>query len=284
MQEGDRYFRGEGGAHDALHKISKRLNDLNIPYAVAGGLALFSHGFKRFTDDVDILVTREGLLRIHDELEGRGYLRPFSKSKNLRDTDLGVKIEFLVTGQYPGDGQPKPIAFPSPTDVLVEVDGIKYVNLPTLVSLKLASGMTGVGRSKDIGDIEELIRVLDLPENLANSLHSFVQAKYREIWAMLHKKPRRYAMLWRNKWLTAEAKSIDDMILNLQKAAAELELMRSEGVILDRESGIEDDYADLITMDPGVARKYDMQPEEQPDYWGESDEQNGTDPAQSTDG
>jgi hypothetical protein len=285
MEEGDRYFRGEGGAHDALRRITKRLNELGIPYAVAGGLALFSHGFRRFTDDVDILVTRADLDRIHDELEGRGYLRPFSKSKNLRDTELGVKIEFLVSGQYPGDGKPKPIAFPSPTDVLVEKDGIKYINLPTLVSLKLASGMTGTGRSKDIGDVEELIKTLGLPDKLADSLHPFVQEKYREIWAKLHQRPKRYATLWRNKWLTAEAKSLDDMIAALRQAAAELEAMRRDGIVLDPESGVGDDYADLITTDPEVARKYDMQPEEEPEYWSEEgDEPMGEDESHSTDG
>ena len=44
--------------------------------------------------------------------------------KLLRDAQLGVRIEFIVTGQYPGDGKPKPVAFPQPEDVSVEQDGI----------------------------------------------------------------------------------------------------------------------------------------------------------------
>lgn len=43
MDEGDRYFRKDGGAHDALRRVTKRLNELGILYAVAGGLALFRH-------------------------------------------------------------------------------------------------------------------------------------------------------------------------------------------------------------------------------------------------
>jgi hypothetical protein len=35
-------------------------------------------------------------------VEGRGYLPPFAGSKNLRDTESGVRIEFLVAGDYPG--------------------------------------------------------------------------------------------------------------------------------------------------------------------------------------
>src|SRR5436190_22816910 len=116
LSEGSLYFEGRGKVHAALRRITQRLNELGIPYAVVGGLALFNHGFRRFTEDVDILVTRDGLKQLHAKLDGLGYVRPFSQSKNLRDTDAGVKIEFLVTGQFPGDGKPKPIAFPDPSD------------------------------------------------------------------------------------------------------------------------------------------------------------------------
>src|SRR6185437_12999138 len=116
-----------------------------IPYAVAGAMAFFGHGFRRFTEDVDILVTREGLRTIHDRLEGLGYVPPFTGSKNLRDTERGVRIEFLVAGEYPGDGKPKPVAFPDPAGAGVEIDGIRYLRLPTLVELKIASGMTNPG-------------------------------------------------------------------------------------------------------------------------------------------
>ena len=55
--------------------------------------------------------------------DGRGYLPPHSRSKHLRDTELGVKIEFLVAGQFPGDGLPKPVASPEPESVAVERAG-----------------------------------------------------------------------------------------------------------------------------------------------------------------
>ena len=105
-------------------------------------MAMFLHGYRRFTEDVDILVTREGLERIHEALEGLGYVRLFAQSKALRDTDGGVKIDFLVTGQYPGDGKPKPVAFPDPDEAAVDVDAVRVVNLPTLMQLKIASGMS----------------------------------------------------------------------------------------------------------------------------------------------
>src|SRR5207237_4177136 len=115
------------------------------------------HGYERFTTDIDILVTPEGLKKIHERLEGRGYLPPFTGRKHLRDTDSGVKIEFLTTGDYPGDGKPKPVAFPEPAQVSVEIQGMRFINLAALVELKLASGMTNPGRLKDLADVQELI-------------------------------------------------------------------------------------------------------------------------------
>src|SRR5438477_2212790 len=116
LREGSMHFEKDSAVHKSLFKITKRLADLGIPYAVVGGMAMFVHGYRRFTEDVDILVTREGLQEIHAKLEGLGYTLPFAGSKQLRDTDSGVRIEFLVTGTYPGDGKPKPIAFPDPTE------------------------------------------------------------------------------------------------------------------------------------------------------------------------
>src|SRR5205823_306251 len=165
-----------------LERIARKLDELGIPYALAGGMALFFHGFRRFTEDVDILVTRESLKAIHDQLEGRGYMPPFSGSKNLRDTDTGVRIEFLVAGGFPGDGKPKPVSFPDPARVSVAIGGVRCLNLPSLLELKIASGMTEPGRLKDLADVQELIATLRLPEQLADQLDPFVRDKYRELW------------------------------------------------------------------------------------------------------
>jgi hypothetical protein len=182
LMEGSMHFEKESAVHKTLARITRRLDELGIPYAVVGGMALFFHGFRRFTEDVDILVTREGLKTIHDRLEGLGYLPPFTGSKNLRDTDTGVRIEFLVAGEYPGDGLPKPVAFPDPAGTAVELENIRFLQLPHLLDLKLASGMTGAGRHKDLGDVEELIKTLGLSKDLADQLNPYVQDKYRELW------------------------------------------------------------------------------------------------------
>lgn len=186
LSEGSRYFEEKSAVQDTLRRLVRRLDALNVAYAVVGGLALYRHGYRRFTDDVDLLVTADGLKLIHDRLEGLGYVPPFAGSKQLRDADNGVRIEFLVTGGFPGDGKPKPVAFPNPADVSIESDGVKYINLPTLIDLKLASGMTGgLHRGKDLIDVVELIKTVKLPAELAEQLNPYVRDRYIEMWGEL---------------------------------------------------------------------------------------------------
>jgi hypothetical protein len=185
LREGSMHFDEKSAVHDTLRGIVRRLNELQIPFAVVGGMALFHHGLRRFTEDVDLLVTDQGLKQIHSRLEGLGYVPPFQGSKQLRDTSTGVRIEFLVSGQYPGDGAPKPVAFPDPAGQTIEVNGIPVLRLPALIELKLASGMTSPGRLKDLSDVQELIRILKLPADFAEQLNPYVRAKYAELWAGL---------------------------------------------------------------------------------------------------
>ncbi len=84
---------------------------------------------------------------------------------------------------YPGDGKPKPVAFPDPAATSVEIDGLRFVALPTPIELKLASGMTNPGRLRELADVQELIRVLKLPADFAEQLNPYVRAKFAELWA-----------------------------------------------------------------------------------------------------
>jgi hypothetical protein len=187
LREGSMHFEKESAVQLTLSRIAAKLAELGVPYAVAGGMALFFHGYRRFTEDVDILVTRDGLRVIHERLEGLGYVPPFAGSKNLRDTETGVRIEFIVAGDFPGDGKPKPVAFPDPTGVRVEIEGIPFLTLPKLVELKLASGMTSPGRLKDLADVQELIGHLHLPRGFGEgTLDPSVLPKFHELWDAVH--------------------------------------------------------------------------------------------------
>ena len=182
LEEACRFFMKEDPVHKALMRITRRLDELKIPYAVCGGMALVAHGYDRTTVDVDLLVTPDGLKAVHAQLEGLGYVVPFDGSQSLRDTETGVRIEFLVSGGYPGDGKPKPVAFPNPATASVRLQDMAFLSLEKLIELKLASGMTNILRAKDIGDVIALIQQRDLPAAFADDLNPYVRDKYLELW------------------------------------------------------------------------------------------------------
>jgi hypothetical protein len=175
------HFEERSAVHLTLRNLTQSLNELGVDYAVAGSMAMFMHGFRRFTEDVDVLVTREGLSLIHQALEGRGYLKPFEASKNLRDTRTGVKIDFLISGQYPGDGKPGPIQFPIPAEAAVSVEGIRVLALEKWVELKLASGRLP-SRRRDWADVQDVVRTLKLPRDFSQKIHSSMQPYYDQLW------------------------------------------------------------------------------------------------------
>jgi hypothetical protein len=181
LREGSMYFEGDNAVHKTLRRLADRLNELDVDYAIAGGMCLYRHGFRRFTQDVDVLVTREALTKIHSELEGRGYVKPFAASKNLRDAETGVRIDFIVSGGYPGEGKPGPIAFPIPNTASVEIDGVRYLDLVPLIELKLASGQAS-HRVGDLQDVQKLILARSLPRSLADQLHRSLRELYLLKW------------------------------------------------------------------------------------------------------
>jgi hypothetical protein len=181
LLEGSMHFEEKSAVHTTLRNLTRTLNELGVDYAVAGSMAMFLHGFRRFTEDVDVLVTREGLAKIHEALEGRGYVKPFAASKNLRDARTGVKIDFLISGQYPGDGKPGPIAFPVPRDASIELDGIRVLTLEKWIELKLISGKLP-SRRRDWADIQDSIRTIGIPRDFSVHLDPSLQDLYLQMW------------------------------------------------------------------------------------------------------
>lgn len=238
LAESGRYFEGTSKLQQTLVKLRTRLDELGIAYVVIGGMALGVHGYVRMTEDINVLVTRSELAKLHKHLVGRGYVRLFEKSKNIRDAETRVKVEFVLTGDYPGSGKPQPVSFPDPADTEpVERDGVKFIGLARLVELKLASGMSGgPDRAKDLVDVQQLVKVASLPRDLADRLNPDVRPKYHELWDALHATPRKYVRV------------------RQRESADELRQMQADGVTTDSQGR-------LLTSDPALAEKYDMHEE-----------------------
>jgi hypothetical protein len=170
---------GQGDLHGALAQLSSDLRRQNIDYMVIGAVALLAYGYPRFTEDIDLVLTPEGLEAFHQNLIGVGYLPAFPGArKKFRSTRDGVSIEVITSGDYPGDGKPKPVSFPVPSDASTEVEGVRVVTMEKLVELKLASGMTAPDRLKDLADVQELIKVRGLTSDFAESLNPYVREQY----------------------------------------------------------------------------------------------------------
>ena len=258
LDEGGRLFVGESEVNKTLRRITRRLDDLSIPYAVAGGMAMIAHGYVRFTDDVDILVTREDLHRLHEDVDGRGWVRPFSGSKNLRDADTGVKIEFLLAGDFPGDGKPKPVAFPVPADVAVEIQGVKYLNVATLINLKLASYMTGRDRAKDLGDVQELMKALGLADELTDSIDPYVRHLYVDLCDKLALLDRPHAVVWNGKRLSQGPASTEELKRELVSIDPKLASLFADGISPVLVQTPQGERVKLVTTSRKAARKYNL--------------------------
>jgi len=181
-EEGLNFFEGKGMLNETLRQLAEDLEKHGIEYSVIGAIALNQHGYQRFTVDINLLLSKEGLEKFHEELVGRGYRPAFEGArKKFRSTDRNVPIEIITAGEYPGDGKPKPISFPDPKESRVIINGISTVTLEMLINLKLASGMTDPGRLKDLADVQELIKIKGLEADFAEKLHPFVREKFLEL-------------------------------------------------------------------------------------------------------
>jgi hypothetical protein len=74
LENAERFFMKTGKVHQAALAIARRLDQANIPYAIAGAMALGAHGYERVTVDVDVLLTREGLARFKKEQLGEAAI------------------------------------------------------------------------------------------------------------------------------------------------------------------------------------------------------------------
>jgi hypothetical protein len=189
--EGQRYFMGEGKLNHALARLIADLKEHQIDYMVIGAVALMAYGYPRFTEDIDLILDSNGLDRFHNELIGLGYSPAFRGArKRLRSTRDGTPIEVIAAGEYPGDGKPKPVSFPEPSESSVEIDGVKFPTLEKLIELKLASGMTAPDRLKDLADVQELIKIRGLSNEFANKLNPYVREEFLKLFEAVRRGSR----------------------------------------------------------------------------------------------
>jgi hypothetical protein len=96
-----RFFMGTSDVHQALARVTNKLEELGIPYAICGGMAVNAHGYQRTTTDVDLLLTPAGHARFKAAAVGLGWVDKFPGSRGVLDAVTRVPIRFLLAPGTP---------------------------------------------------------------------------------------------------------------------------------------------------------------------------------------
>lgn len=192
LRELSAHFDYNNAVWRTLNRLARDLDQAGIPYALVGAMALNQYGYERATTDVDIIMSREGLEQFRARFIGRGYRPQFEGAlKTFRDTERQVRIEVIIAGGFPGDGKPKPVAFPDPSEAIM-IRGVRVVTFDKLMELKLASGMTAPHRLSDLGDVQKVIKALNLPLDFSAKLDNSVRSEYERLWHTVNDAPDPY--------------------------------------------------------------------------------------------
>jgi hypothetical protein len=169
------FFQKRDKVHKSMYRLAKKLEKAKIPYAIMGGMAVNAHRHERTTKDVDVLLTQEGLAEFRKLFVPKHYGTVPKRPRRFVDRLNKVGLDVLVTGRFPGNGLPGPIAFPDPHEVGEKIKTITVVDLITLIQLKLAAL-----RYQDFADVVNLIGVNKLDESFLKNLHPSVRGDFIE--------------------------------------------------------------------------------------------------------
>lgn len=167
------FFKRQGPVWDAWRDLKDNLERSGIDYVVIGALAVNAHGHRRTTNDVDLCLTEGGWRKFQELFVGTRYHRVAGRPRRVNDPENEVNADILISGQIAGNRRKQQaVTFPDPTEGEIH-DQIRTVSLARLIELKLVTW-----RYKDWGDVVELIRIHDLPEEFADRLNPVVRSAY----------------------------------------------------------------------------------------------------------
>jgi hypothetical protein len=143
--------------YDELRGIVKALNAAEIPYALVGGLAVSIYAQPRATEDVDLLLAREDLLRTIECLEELGFRRagtPMSVAARRLEIQRLIKVDGMdlvpVDLLVPNDATLAALLTDRNT-IAWEDERLSIVSLAGLRALKQLRGS-----AQDVADLEAL--------------------------------------------------------------------------------------------------------------------------------
>jgi hypothetical protein len=129
------------------------LMNMGIDPVVIGGIAVQHHGYERQTEDIDVLLTHED----RDQLSDQGLVEVGPDGERL--TEL-PGVDVLYEGDY----------WDNPSPDVVRKPGTHLPTLEGLILMKLKAD-----RSRDQGDLTELIKRVAIPKNLKAKIFRFIE-------------------------------------------------------------------------------------------------------------
>lgn len=117
LERAGAFFTGKSPIHVAAQRTADALDAMGIPFAIAGALAANVHGHVRTTEDVDVLLTPEGLARFEQRWLGRGWEKRVLGSRGLRHAETNQarkRDDRCASTQRPGRRHPAHQAEPAP--------------------------------------------------------------------------------------------------------------------------------------------------------------------------
>jgi hypothetical protein len=155
---------GMPGDNNRILNVARLLRD-KVAAPVLGGIAVNLHGGERTTGDLDLYTADRR--QTAAELEAAGAKWDAVHREHVLD---GVSIHTIT---------------PEDAGHVVErtsiIKGVRVVSLKDLIAIKLICGLANVGRSKDIGDVEELIRAVPLDKRFAGKLPTALRAPFKKL-------------------------------------------------------------------------------------------------------
>jgi hypothetical protein len=61
LSEAGQLYQGQGRLRKTYERLARRLDELGVSYSLVGGYALILDGVRCFTEDIDLLLSEEGL-------------------------------------------------------------------------------------------------------------------------------------------------------------------------------------------------------------------------------
>ena len=135
----------------ALADLREMLGRAGVAYVLVGGVAVIHHGYVRSTDDIDVLLDRDAVVRVGPLLVDGGF--ESRTERRWHHVGSGVDVDLLLAGEAMPRGQDR---YPHPGEVGRSQREADVVDLTGLISLKLRAG-----RYQDLADIVRLLQTLD---------------------------------------------------------------------------------------------------------------------------